>query len=262
MSVDNKSLGKFVLDGIPPAPRGVPQIEVIFDVDSNGVLKVTAKDKATGKEQSIRIEASSGLSEDEIERMKKEAEVHAADDEAKKALIDSRNMAEQLIYTAEKSLKDHGDKVPAETKTEIESKVTSLKEVREKDDKAAIDSKTEELSAALQKIGEKLEILSSKKSNEISGVRTGFRRLDLVTSGWQPSDLVVIAARPGMGKTSLVLKIMLENVVNEVPVGIVSLEMSTVQLVTRLVACNSHFHLNQLFRILHFFTSFESLFFL
>lgn len=101
---------------------------------------------------------------------------------------------------------------------------------------------------ALQKIGEKLEILSSKKSNEISGVRTGFRRLDLVTSGWQPSDLIVIAARPGMGKTSLVLKMMLENVKNNMPVGIVSLEMSTVQLVTRLVACNSHFHLNQLFR--------------
>jgi molecular chaperone DnaK len=161
MSADNKSLGKFVLDGIPPAPRGVPQIEVIFDVDSNGVLNVTAKDKATGKEQSIRIEASSGLSEAEIERMKKEAEEHAADDEAKKALIDSRNMAEQLIYTAEKSLKDHGDKVPADTKTEIESKITALKEVREKDDKSAIDSKTEELSAALQKIGEIMQ-----KANE------------------------------------------------------------------------------------------------
>ncbi|HMO77799.1 MAG TPA: molecular chaperone DnaK [Candidatus Paceibacterota bacterium] len=154
MATDNKSLGKFVLDGIPPAPRGVPQVEVTFDVDSNGVLNVTAKDKATGKEQSIRIEANSGLSDSDIERMKKEAEEHASEDEKKKALIESRNMAEQLLYTAEKSLKDHGDKVPAETKTEIEGKMSALKEVREKDDKAAIDSKTEELSAALQKIGE------------------------------------------------------------------------------------------------------------
>jgi molecular chaperone DnaK len=154
MATDNKSLGKFVLDGIPPAPRGVPQVEVTFDVDSNGVLNVTAKDKSTGKEQSIRIEANSGLSEADIERMKKEAEDHAGEDEKKKALIESRNTAEQLIYTAEKSLKDHGDKVPAETKTEIEGKVTALREVKEKDDKAAIDSKTEELSTSLQKIGE------------------------------------------------------------------------------------------------------------
>jgi len=154
MATDNKSLGKFVLDGIPPAPRGVPQVEVTFDVDSNGVLNVTATDKSTGKVQSIRIEANSGLTEEDIERMKKEAEDHASEDGVKKSVIESRNMAEQLIYTAEKSLKDHGDKVPAETKTEIETKITELKEVREKDDKAAIDSKTEALSASLQKIGE------------------------------------------------------------------------------------------------------------
>lgn len=166
MATDNKSLGKFVLDGIPPAPRGVPQVEVTFDVDSNGVLNVTAKDKATGKEQSIRIEANSGLSEADIERMKKEAEDHAAEDGNKKALIESRNMAEQLLYTAEKSLKDHGDKVPAETKTEIEGKMSALKEVREKDDKAAIDSKTEELSAALQKIGEIIQ-----KAAEAAGTK-------------------------------------------------------------------------------------------
>jgi molecular chaperone DnaK len=166
MATDNKSLGKFVLDGIPPAPRGVPQIEVTFDVDSNGVLSVTAKDKATGKEQSIRIEASSGLSEDDIERMKKEAEDHASEDEAKKALIESRNVAEQLIYTAEKSLKDHGDKIPAETKTEIEEKISALKEVREKDDKSAIDSKTEELSTSLQKIGEIMQKASTEAKTE------------------------------------------------------------------------------------------------
>ncbi len=154
MATDNKSLGKFVLDGIPPAPRGVPQVEVTFDVDSNGVLNVTAKDKSTGKVQSIRIEANSGLSESDIERMKKEAEDHAADDEKKKAVIESRNSAEQLIYTAEKALKEHGDKIPAETKTEIETKISGLREVKEKDDKSVIDAKAEELSTSLQKIGE------------------------------------------------------------------------------------------------------------
>jgi molecular chaperone DnaK len=154
MANDNKSLGKFVLDGIPPAPRGVPQVEVTFDVDSNGVLKVTAKDKATGKEQSIRIEASSGLTEADIERMKKEAEDHAAEDTEKKALIETKNMAEQLIYTAEKSLKDHGDKIPAETKTEIEGKMTELKEALGKTYKSDIEAKTEALSTSLQKIGE------------------------------------------------------------------------------------------------------------
>jgi len=164
MATDNKSLGKFVLDGIPPAPRGVPQVEVTFDVDSNGVLKVTAKDKSTGKEQSIRIEASSGLTEADIERMQKEAEDHAAEDEKKKALIESRNVAEQLIYTAEKSLKDHGDQIPAETKTEIEGKVTELKAVREKEDKAAIDTATEALSTSLQKIGEIMQKAAEEKA--------------------------------------------------------------------------------------------------
>ncbi len=154
MANDNKSLGKFVLDGIPPAPRGVPQVEVTFDVDSNGVLKVTAKDKSTGKEQSIRIEASSGLSEADIERMQKEAEEHAAEDAKKKDLIETKNTAEQLIYTAEKSLKDHGDKVPAETRSEIEAKISDLKSAKEKDDKNEIATKTEALSDSLQKIGE------------------------------------------------------------------------------------------------------------
>jgi molecular chaperone DnaK len=154
MASDNKSLGRFVLDGIPPAPRGVPQVEVTFDVDSNGVLNVTAKDKSTGKEQSIRIEANSGLTEDDIIRMKKDAEDHASEDEGKKALIEVRNQAEQLIYTAEKSLKDHADKIPAETKTEIEGHINTLSGVKEKDDKADIESKIENLSASLQKIGE------------------------------------------------------------------------------------------------------------
>jgi len=154
MSADNKSLGRFVLDGIPPAPRGVPQVEVTFDVDSNGVLNVTAKDKATGKEQTIRIEASSGLTESDIDRMQKEAEEHAAEDVKKRELIDSRNMADQLIYTAEKSLKDHAEKVPAEIKSDIEEKIKALNEVKGKDDKVAIDQAGDVLSSSLQKIGE------------------------------------------------------------------------------------------------------------
>jgi molecular chaperone DnaK len=169
MANDNKSLGKFVLDGIPPAPRGMPQVEVTFDVDSNGVLNVTAKDKTTGKEQSIRIEANSGLSEADIERMKKEAEEHAGEDERKKALIDTKNQAEQLIYTAEKSLKDHGDKIPAETKTEIESKMSALKSARDGDDKATIEKMIDDLSTSLQKIGEIIQKSASAAESGNSG---------------------------------------------------------------------------------------------
>jgi molecular chaperone DnaK len=151
---DNKVLGEFNLDGIPPAPRGVPQVEVTFDVDSNGVLKVTAKDKATGKEQSIRIEASSGLSESDIERMKKEAEDHAAEDTKKKELIDTRNLAEQMVYTAEKAVKEHEAAIPAEVKTEIEDKIKAVNEAKNGEDKAAIEAASEALSTAMQKIGE------------------------------------------------------------------------------------------------------------
>jgi molecular chaperone DnaK len=154
MAADNKSLGKFVLDGIPPAPRGVPQIEVTFDVDSNGVLNVKAKDKSTGKEQSIRIEANSGLTEEDIEKMKQDAEAHADEDKKKKEVIEVRNMADQLIYTAEKSLKDYGDKIGDDVKKEVEEKLSALKEVKDKDDMATIKNATEALSTATQKIGE------------------------------------------------------------------------------------------------------------
>ncbi len=154
MATDNKSLGKFVLDGIPPAPRGVPQIEVTFDVDSNGVLNVTAKDKSTGKVQSIKIEASSGLTEADIERMKKEAEDHAGEDAKKKELIDARNIAEQMVYTAEKALKEHGDKVSAEIKSDVEAKIATVHEAKSKDDIAAIQAAASALSDAMQKIGE------------------------------------------------------------------------------------------------------------
>ncbi len=154
MAADNKSLGKFVLDGIPPAPRGVPQVEVTFDVDSNGVLNVTAKDKSTGKEQSIKIEASSGLTEEDIEKMKSEAEEHAGEDAKKKELIEARNLAEQLVYTAEKSVKDHADDIPAETKEDIETKIKAVNEAKSGEDKAMITTAIEALSESLQKIGE------------------------------------------------------------------------------------------------------------
>ncbi len=154
MATDNKSLGRFVLDSIPPAPRGVPQIEVAFDIDSNGVLNVTAKDKSTNKEQSIRIEATSGLSEDDIERMKKEAEEHADEDGKKKELIETRNLADQMIYTAEKSLTDYKDKISNEIKTSVEEAITKLKEVKDKDDNEAIKTATTTLSTEMQKIGE------------------------------------------------------------------------------------------------------------
>jgi molecular chaperone DnaK len=163
MANDNKSLGRFVLDGIPPAPRGVPQVEVTFDVDSNGVLNVTAKDKSTGKEQSIRIEATSGLTDADIERMKQDAEAHAAEDNRKKELIDIRNQAEQLIYTTEKALKEHSERIPVEVKAEIEDKLRIVQETKDKDDKAAIETASDALSSALSKIGEVIQ-----KANEES----------------------------------------------------------------------------------------------
>lgn len=166
LASDNKSLGRFILDGIPPAPRGVPQVEVIFDVDSNGVLKVTAKDKATGKEQSIRIEASSGLTPEDIERMKKDAEAHQADDDSKKKLVEARNLADQTVYTAEKSLRDYAEKVPAELKDSIEAKIKEVQDIKDKDVVADIETKTQELSAELSKIGELLQQQSSEAQPE------------------------------------------------------------------------------------------------
>lgn len=157
MASDNKSLGQFILDGIAPAPRGLPQIEVTFDVDANGILNVKAKDKTTGKEQSIRIEASSGLSDSDIEKMKKDAEAHANEDAKKKEEVDVRNSAEQLVYTAEKALRDAGDKVPGDIKTTIESKIADIKKVKDGSDIEAIKNATNALSLELQKIGEAMQ---------------------------------------------------------------------------------------------------------
>ena len=154
MANDNKSLGKFMLDGIPPAPRGMPQVEVTFDVDSNGILTVKAKEKTTGKEQSIRIEGSTGLSKDDIEKMKADADAHAQEDQKRKELVEAKNLAEQMIYTAEKAVKDAGDKAPADVVTEVNEKVAALKSAREGDNLDAIKSASEALSTSLSKIGE------------------------------------------------------------------------------------------------------------
>ncbi|MGB4076115.1 MAG: molecular chaperone DnaK [Minisyncoccia bacterium] len=156
MASDNKSLGRFNLDGIPPAPRGMPQVEVTFDVDSNGILTVKAKEKTSGKEQSIRIEGSTGLSKEDIEKMKKDAEMHAAEDEKRKELVEAKNIAEQMAYTAEKALKDAGEKVPADVKQDVQMKIADVRKAREGEDVAAIKSTSEALSAAMQKIGETL----------------------------------------------------------------------------------------------------------
>jgi len=152
-AADNKSLGRFILDGIPPAPRGIPQVEVKFDIDANGIAHVTATDKATGKEQKITITASSGLSDEEIKQMQKDAESHAEEDKKRKELVDLKNMSDALVYTAEKTLKDAGDKAKEEDKKATEEKIEALKGVKDGDDKDAIQKAYDELSEAIQKVG-------------------------------------------------------------------------------------------------------------
>jgi molecular chaperone DnaK len=150
MARDNKTIGKFILDGIPPSPRGVPQIEVTFDIDANGILSVSAKDKATGKEQKIRIEASSGLSKEDIEKMKQEAQENAEADAKRREEVDKLNAADALIFSSEKQIKEYGDKIPAEKKTAIESALESLKKAHESKDLDAIETASTELNNAWQ----------------------------------------------------------------------------------------------------------------
>lgn len=171
-AADNKSLGRFILDGIPPAPRGVPQIEVTFDIDANGILSVTAKDKATNKTQSIRIESSTGLSKEEVERMKKDAELHAEEDKRKKELVEARNMADTLVYTTEKAIREAGDKISADEKKPVEEAIAELNKVKNGDDLEAIRKMSQNLSETAQKIGEKLYKAASENQeagNQTSG---------------------------------------------------------------------------------------------
>ena len=156
MAVDNKILGNFVLDGIPPSPRGVPQVEVSFDIDANGILNVHAKDKASGKEQSITITASSGLSKDDIEKMKEDAKKHEEEDKKKSEIIEARNIAESLVFQTEKTLKEFEDKIEAETKQEIEDKMAEVNKVKAGDDIEAIKKATDELGDVIQKVGAKM----------------------------------------------------------------------------------------------------------
>jgi len=169
MAAQNKFLGQFDLVGIPPAPRGVPQIEVTFDIDANGIVNVSAKDKATGKEQAIRIQASGGLTEAEIERMIKEAQEHAEEDKQRRRLVEARNHADSLIYSTEKSLKEHGSKVSEADRSAIERAIAELKEVLDKEDVAAIQSRTDALSRAAMKLGEAMYRAQQGESATASG---------------------------------------------------------------------------------------------
>jgi len=154
MAADNKTLGRFMLDGILPAPRGMPQIEVAFDIDANGILNVSAKDKGTGKEQKITITASSGLSKEEVEKLTKDAEMHAAEDTKKREEVEARNTADTLVYTTEKTLRDQGDKIPSDLKEQVEGKVAAVRSALQGQDIAHLNSTAQELSEILQKVGE------------------------------------------------------------------------------------------------------------
>jgi molecular chaperone DnaK len=170
MAGGNKSIGRFELADIPPSPRGVPQIEVTFDLDANGILHVSAKDLGTGKEQSIKITASSGLSEDEIEKMTQDAEMHADEDRQRKEQVEVRNQADSMIYATEKSLKDLGDKVDAETKANVEKEIENLKKIMEGDDQEAIKKGIESLTEASHKLA---EMMYSQATSEEAAADAG-----------------------------------------------------------------------------------------
>lgn len=173
MAMDNKSLGKFVLTGLPPAPRGMPQVEVTFDIDANGILNVKAKDKASGKEQSIRIEASTGLSEAEVEQMRKDAESHAEEDSKKKELVETKNLAETMVYTTEKAVKDFGEKIGPEKVKEIQDKMEDVKTALQGDDLEKIKKESDALADAAQEIGKIAYEEEQKKSADAAGSASG-----------------------------------------------------------------------------------------
>ncbi|ADH84772.1 molecular chaperone DnaK [Desulfurivibrio alkaliphilus] len=187
MASDNKTIGRFDLADIPPAPRGVPQIEVTFDLDANGILHVSAKDTGTGKEQSIKIQASSGLSEEEIERMKKDAESHAEEDRKRKELVEVRNQADSLIYASEKSLRDLGDKVDADTKGKVEGEIANLKKAMEGDSVDAIKQSIEALTQASHKLA---EMMYSQAGAQQGGPEGGAGGDDAGSAGKADDDVV------------------------------------------------------------------------
>ncbi len=189
MAADNRTLGRFQLTGIPPAPRGVPQIEVTFDIDANGILNVSAKDLGTGKEQSIVIKSSSGLSEEEVQRMIKEAEAHAAQDEAKKKLVDLRNQADQLVYSTEKTLKEHGDKVDAGVRAEIEQAINRLKDAQKSDDAQVIQKAIDELMSKSHKLGEAVYRAAAAKG-AAAGVGGGAGPTGEAKAGGKEEDVI------------------------------------------------------------------------
>ena len=173
MAQDNKTLGRFMLDGIPPASRGIPQIEVTFDIDANGILNVTAKDKATGKSQTVRIEGSTGISKEEAEKMKRDAEAHTEEDRKKQSLIEARNMADNLIYTSEKALREAGDKISGDVKKQAEEKIEALKKVKDSDNIDDIKQKTQDLSQAIQKVGAEMYKQTGGQSGGQGGGQSG-----------------------------------------------------------------------------------------
>ena len=183
MAADNKLLGQFDLIGIPTAPRGIPQVEVTFDIDANGIVNVSAKDKATGKEQQVRIQASGGLSDDDVEKMVKDAEAHADEDKQRRELVDAKNHADSLIHSTEKSLEEHGDKIGAEEKGAIESDIAALKEVMAGEDTSAIQEKTQALSQSAMKLGEAMYKAAQAEESAPSGADGGGDGPDAATTG-------------------------------------------------------------------------------
>jgi molecular chaperone DnaK len=165
MAAQNRTLGKFHLTGLPPAPRGIPQIEVTFDIDANGILNVTAKDNATGKDQKITITSSSGLSKEEVERMAKDAEAHSADDKAKREEIESKNQLDSMVYGVEKMLREHGDKISGSERGDVENAVADAKKALEGGDKAAMDKAREQLTAASHKLAEQMYKAAQSTAN-------------------------------------------------------------------------------------------------
>ncbi len=190
MAADNKILGQFDLVGIPPAPRGVPQIEVTFDIDANGIVNVSAKDKGTGKEQQIRIQASGGLSDADIEKMVKDAEAHSAEDKERRALVEAKNQGEALVHSTEKSLTDYGDKVAAADKTAIETALADLKSAIEGEDAAAIKEKTATLAQASMKLGEAMYAASQSPGTDAQSGEDGqsAKNEDVVDADFEEVD--------------------------------------------------------------------------